>query len=150
MEIATTKPDLTGLGYAALMDIIAEAKDELESQKAWIATIQDEIDVRLAPSVAAAIREAGKQHGTINLPIQGGLIAKGEISKSVVWDSAKLIEIAQTMPWERVSAVFNIKFSVSEKTWDGIVAVGGPLADKIKAARTVKYSAPKVTITEGK
>ena len=150
MEIATTNPDLTGLGYAALMDIIAEAKEELESQKAWIATIQDEIDVRLAPSVAAAIREAGKQHGTINLPIQGGLIAKGEISKKVEWDSAKLIEIAQTMPWERVSAVFNIKFSVSEKTWDGIVAVGGPLADKIKAARTVKYSAPKVTIVEGK
>ena len=150
MEKDLKQPDLSGLGYAALKQVLDEAKEELELQKRWLGLVQDEIDTRLAPSGAAAMQAAGKRFGTINLPIQGGLVAKCEISKKVEWDSEKLIEIAQTMPWERVIAVFNIKFSVSEKIWDGISSLGGPLAERIKSARTVKYGEPKVTITEGK
>jgi hypothetical protein len=108
--------------------------------------VQAELERRLGASAKAAYDQAGKEHGTLSLPLQGGLMAKLDVTKKVEWDSEKLLKLAQTMPWERVTAMFKIVFAVSETTYKGIAVLDGDLKAKIDDARTVKFGQPKIVL----
>lgn len=112
--------------------------------------LKEELARRLASSAAAAFVQADKQHGTVNLPLQDGLKAKVVIDRDIEWDSDKLLEVAQTLPWERVRAIFKIAFSVPEAVYKGIAAVAPELKEKIDAARTTKFKPAKITIEEAR
>lgn len=120
--------------------------ERVEKIKAGIAEADDEIARRLMPSALAAYEQAGKDDGTLRLPLQDGLEAKVEIKKTVSWDNAELMKLAQTMPWARASALFDIKFSMKETTYKGVVAADPKLAAEVDKARTVKRSAPIIKL----
>jgi hypothetical protein len=129
-----------------LHKLLSDREKELLSAKFRVGAVVEEITKRLADSAKAAFEQADKQHGTVNLPLQNGLTAKCEISKKVEWDSDKLMDVAKTMPWDRVVKLFKIAFAVPEKVYDGIDAVDPALRQKIDKARTVKYGSPKITL----
>lgn len=134
------------LSLQALHNSIRETTADLEACKSWLGQLNAEVSARLGSSAKAAFEQAGKEHGTLTLPLQGGLAAKVEIGKRVEWDSGKLLAIAQSMPWERVNQIFKIAFSVSETTYKGIAAVDATLKAQIDEARTVKLGEPKITL----
>lgn len=113
-----------------------EAVDEIKAEMAR----------RFGESAKAAFDQANKAYGTQRLALQGGIEAKVDIDKKVEWDSEKLLEIAQALPWDRVRALFKIDFSMSETIYKGVAAVAPDLQDKIDLARTVKYGAPKIAL----
>lgn len=114
--------------------------------KSAAAAVMAAIDARLTESAMRAFEQADKDNGTLTLELQDGLKAKADIKKTVTWDSDVLQSVAQTMPWDRVKAMFGIKFSVSETIYKGIGAVDPALKAKIDEARTVKLSPPKITL----
>lgn len=128
------------------MQLAAAAR--MDSAKADIAGIQAEISRRLGESVKRAFEQAGKEHGTLTLPLQDGLTAKCDISKKVDWDSAALMAVAQTMPWDRVNAIFKIRFEVSETVYKGIEAADPDLKGRIDKARTVTFGTPKIALAK--
>lgn len=142
-----TKPDLTGLQYPALLSVMEEAKRDLDQAKAWVATIQNEIDGRLMASVKAQLEQLGKTTGTVNMPLQGGITAKGVVDKKVEWDSDKLFALAITMPVDQARAIFKFAVSVPEKNYEGIKVANPDLGKAIDAARTIKASTPKITLS---
>lgn len=129
-----------------LHHLLSEREKALLSAKFNVGAVVEEISRRLGDSCKAAFDQAEKVHGTVNLPLQNGLTAKCEITKKVEWDSDKLMDVAKTMPWDRVVKLFKIAFSVPEKIYDGIDAVDPELRKKLDEARTVKYGAPKITL----
>lgn len=149
----------TTQGEAAQRDLadypIIELHKEIEGVKrvqadfkARQGALETELAKRMEPHVTAARAAApDKQHGTFNAAVTNTVSAKIEVKKTVDWDSAKLMAVAQTLPWERVSAIFKIEFSVSEKIYEGLQAAAPELAKQIESARTVKYGAPKVTLS---
>ena len=118
--------------------------------KGRLVAVNAEIDTRLAPSVAAAILASKKTHGVVNapVPLSNTLSMKIDMPKKVEWDSAKLMAVAQTLPWPQVEAIFKIEFSVPEKIYGGLAAGNPELAKLIDAARTVKYGKAKVSLVE--
>lgn len=121
---------------------------EYQAQRIKIeaAQITGEIHNRLAASAGRAYEQAGKEHGTLSMPLQDGLTAKCDIGKKIEWDSAKLQAIAQTLPWARVCAIFKIAFAIPETTYKGIAAVAPDLRAQIDEARTVKLAPVKITL----
>jgi hypothetical protein len=155
MNMADVEPVEQSTAYEALS--FAELKRESENfamqitaAKLEVSAIADELARRLAPSASKMLIESGKTHGTVNLSLQDGLVAKCVVDKKVEWDSEKLLGIAQSMPWDRVRAIFKIVFAVSETTYKGIAAADPALQARIDEARTTKYGAPKITIEEAK
>lgn len=140
--------ELSAQPLSTLYAMQQEAKAEADSTKAWAAKIQAEIDSRLSPSAIAALTQQDKQHGTVNLPCQDGIIAKCVVDKKVEWDSDRLFAIAMTLPQEQARALMKFAVSVPEKNWDGIQHANPELAERLKAARTTKYGAPKVTLVK--
>lgn len=116
--------------------------------KARANAVDGEIGTRTAEAVKAIVAASGKTHGVINAPLLmcNSLTAKVDISKKVDWDTGKLMAIAQTLPWDRVKAIFKIDFSVSETIYKGLEAAAPELFKQIEAARTVKYGEPKLTL----
>ena len=140
--------DLSGHTYSQLHSALNDAAIDAAANKAWVASLNGEISKRLGESVLKSLADDGRVHGTVNLFLQDGVTAKGVVDKKVDWDSAKLLAIAQTMPWDRVAAIFKITFSVPEKIYDGIKAVDDELGKRIDGARTTKPSAPKITLSK--
>ncbi|CAB4120998.1 hypothetical protein UFOVP4_56 [uncultured Caudovirales phage] len=138
---------LKELGYPALLSIIEEAQDDVANAKAWFSRVQRELSDRLEGSVKNELAALDKATGTVNIPLQGGMIAKGIIDKKVEWDNDKLMAIAWAMPWERVTKIFKITFSVPERVYDGIRAADEALAAKLDTARTIKVGDPKITLS---
>ena len=118
----------------------------LAYHKAEIDLLQTELRRRFGESIARSLAEAGKEHGTVRLPMQDGLTVKADVAKTVKWDSAKLLTLAQTMPWAAVTRVFKVEFSMSETAYAGVAAVAPDLQAKVDAARTVTFGAPKISI----
>jgi len=137
---------LDGLTYSQLYTRIGNTIAEATTVKGRLDDLNAEVAKRLGESIKKALADDGKEHGTANLSLQDGITAKGVVDKKVEWDSAKLLAIAQTMPWNRAVAVFKIVFSVPEKIYAGIKAVDPDLLKLIDAARTTKHGEPKITL----
>lgn len=119
---------------------------EMTDAKARAAIIAEEIYNRLSSSAVQAFEQAGKSHGQMKLPLQDGLAAEVKIDRKVDWDSAKLQAVAQTLPWDRVAAMFKIVFSMPEAIYKGVAALDPDLRAKIDAARTETFAIPKITL----
>jgi hypothetical protein len=119
---------------------------EMADAKARAAVIDEEIYRRLEGSAKQAFEQAGKSHGQMKLPLQDGLAAEVKIDRKVDWDSAKLQAVAQTLPWERVAAMFKIAFSMPEAIYKGVSALDPELRKKIDDARTETFGVPKITL----
>lgn len=144
-----TPADETPIEQVSLDTLFAlqtAATDRLERAKAAQSIVVTEITRRFSDSAKEALRQAGKSHGSISLPLQDGMSAKADVRQTVDWDSDKLMEIAKTMPWDRVVAMFKIKFSMSETIYKGIAAASPDIRKAIDDARTVKFSDPSVKL----
>ena len=139
--------DLKTLTLPALYTAQVCAATVLDVAKLEAARIKQEIGDRLSTSAAAAFIQADKTHGTMALPLQDGLTAKVEIKQTVKWDSAKLLAVAQTLPWERVTALFKIDLSMSEAVYKGVAALSPEMRERIDAARTTTLAMPAITLT---
>jgi hypothetical protein len=139
--------DLTGLDLPQLLAAQDEAAGDLAAAKALSLVVAQELARRYGDSAKQALTQAGKSHGTTTLPLQDGFAAKAEVKQTVKWDSDALMAVAQTLPWERVVALFSIKFSMSEMIYKGVSALSPELRAKIDAARTTVIGEPSVTLT---
>lgn len=140
---------------ADLFDQLAALRIAEADVKARLKTTTEAISDRLVEEVDRAIKSSGKDHGVIYTPpLSGGFgsnrsfTAKIDIDKTVKWDSAKLLEVAKTLPWPRVERIFKIDVSIPERNFQGLDAADPLLAEQCRAARTVKLSAPKITLIE--
>lgn len=124
-------------GAAAVEGLVITAK---------LKAIQAEMNERFSASIIRNLADQDKQSGTVNLPLQDGMSAKGVVSKKVDWDSVRLLSIAQSMPWEKVTKLFKIEFSVPEKVYEGIAIADEDLKKRLDTARTVTYPAPKISL----
>jgi len=140
---------------ADLNDRLAALKAQEADIKARLKEVTGTIELVTALDVQKAITASGKTHGVVYTdPINGGFgtnrtfTGKVDIAKKVKWDSEKLLKVAMEMPWSKVQRLFKLEVSVPERTYDGIQAVDPDLFAKIEEARTVEYSAPKITLIE--
>jgi len=134
------------LSLADIAGLIGGNTELIDFHKARIAELQNEVTRRLGESAQRAYEQAGKESGALSLELQDGLTAKMSIDKKIAWDSAKLMAIAQTMPWDRVEALFKIVFSVPENTYKGVAAADPELQKKLDDARTTTLSPVKITL----
>lgn len=143
--------DTTDIASATLADLLAEqdaAAQDLAAAKGRVLRVSQELERRFGDSVKRTLEQAGKTHGTTTLELQDGFAAKADIKQTVKWDSEALQAIAQTLPWERVAALFSITFKMSETIYKGVSALSPELREKIDAARTTVIGAPSVTLTK--
>ena len=133
-----------------LTDLLAEqaaAAAALAAAKERLALVASELSERFAESAKQALAQSGKDHGSITLGLQDGFKVKCDMKQTVKWDSDALQAVAQTLPWERVLALFNIKFTMSETIYKGVSALSPELREKIDAARTTVIAEPAVTLS---
>lgn len=137
------------LGKASLAELLKEqdaAVFAAAAAKGRAQRVSQELSARYAESAIRSLSEAGKSHGTVTIPLQDGFSVKGDAKQTVKWDSDKLQEIAQTLPWDRVNALFGIKFTMSETIYKGVSALSPELRAKIDAARTTTIGAPSMAL----
>ena len=142
---------ISDLSRATLSDLLAEqdaAAMAMANAKARQANVAQELQGRYAESAKQALEQAGKSHGAISLPLQDGFGIKADSKQTVTWDSDALQAVAATLPWERVVALFKIKFSMSETIYKGVAALSPELRAKIDAARTTKIAPPAIVLTK--
>jgi hypothetical protein len=121
---------------------IQEARAALANEKTLLAMMEGEMSRRQETLAADVLRAAGKEVGTLSFALEG-MKFKAEVAKKVEWDSEKLKGIAATLPWAAVNRLFDIKFSVPERTY---AAVHDPeLLAKLDEARTTKIGDLKVS-----
>ena len=134
-----TLPELLAEQDAAAMDVAAAKGRTLR--------VSQELQRRYADSAKSALAQAGKDYGSISLPLQDGFVVKADAKQTVKWDSDKLQAVAQTLPWERVNALFGITFKMSETIYKGVAALSPDLRAKIDAARTTTIAEPSIVLS---
>lgn len=139
-------PGLATLSLTELQEHIDFHASKIVDHKKAGAVYAEEIYNRLEGSAKQAFEQAGKTHGKMTLPLQDGLVAEVDLPRTVKWDSEKLQAVAQTLPWERVAAMFKIAFSMPEAIYKGVSALDPDLRKKIDDARTETFGTPKITL----
>lgn len=137
---AASLPQLLAEQGAAAMDVAAAKGRALR--------LAQELTARFGASAKQALAEAGKSHGSITLAMQDGFAVKADAKQTVKWDSDKLQAVAQTLPWERVIALFGINFTMSETIYKGVAALSPDLRAKIDDARTTTIGEPSIVLTK--
>jgi len=127
-------------------------RDELASQIASLQAKLKETDASIAALLDRPVDDefdaAGKQHGVVSLQVEG-IDVKAEITKTVAWDSEKLLTAMSGMTWEKAKTIFDVKVSIKETVYNSLLATASEdFIAKINAARTVKYSDPKISFKE--
>lgn len=118
---------------------IATAKRNLIEIEASILNIAD-------PLADATYRRENKTDGTVRFALDD-LMFKSVIDKRVTYDSEQLQAIAGSIPFEESQRLFKVTFSISETNFKSIT--DEKLKQRVMDARSVKYSAPKITAEEG-
>jgi hypothetical protein len=140
--------DLSRATLSDLLQLQEGYASGVDSLKARLAEVKAEVSRRYAASAVQTLGQLGKEHGSGKLELQDGFAVKYKVDREVKWDSAALMAVAQTLPWERVRQIFKIEFSVPEKIYAGIAAAAPELAQRIDAARTTKIKEPSVTLVK--
>lgn len=120
----------------------AEQEQIHAKAKAKIVSINQDITLLARPLLDAALKKKDKIHGTADFAADGE-IYKGEIDASVSWDQKLLMAALKTIKKPLEQDTIKIKLEVGEKVFKDLP--DGPLKTAIAAARTVKYSDPKVS-----
>lgn len=144
-------PEPIDLTKATLDELLAEqdaAAMDTAAAKGRTLRLTQELQRRFTDSAKAALAQADKTHGAVSLPMQDGFVVKADTKQTVKWDSAKLQEVAQTLPWDRVNALFGITFKMSETIYKGVSALSPDLRAKIDAARTTTIGEPSMLLTK--
>jgi hypothetical protein len=128
--------DLTGLTDTQLYELVDEGRALWAEAKAAMAAVEAEVSRRQESTAADVFRAARKEYGSATYTDAEGRKFKAEARREVKWDSDKLQEIASSMPWSEVSAVFDIKFSVPERVYNTMNDL--QLRTRLDAARTTK------------
>lgn len=134
---------------AALEAEISAAREALEAtlapKKAKLEELNTDIATIAVPLARAAYEKEGKPDGTLRFA-SGDKIFKSEIKKTVSYDGDALMAIAGSIPWEEARTIFKFKADVPEKAFKALPE--GPLKASIMAARSTKYSEPKITLDD--
>lgn len=130
---------------AELQAFATEISEAIAFQKATLDSINAELLGRYGERFTAELALAGKQEGEVSREIDGVKMTFA-IKPKVKWDGKKLEAIASTLPWNVVTKVFKIEFTVPEKTFKAMTDDG--LLSKLNDARTVEYSEPKVVFAK--
>lgn len=144
----TACPHLAKASLSELLDEQDDIASALAAAKGRALRLSQELQARFADAAKLALDQAGKTHGSITLPMQDGFALKTDTKQTVKWDSVKLQEVAQALPWDRVNALFKIAFSMSETIYKGVAALSPDLRAKIDAARTTTIGEPSITLTK--
>lgn len=148
MDHTNGPADLSRASLSDLLQLQDGYASGAKSLKAKGDLVQAELVRRFAVSATQALAQNGKGHGSGKLELQDRMAVKYDVKQEVKWDSAKLQAVAQTLPWERVAAIFKIEFSVPEKIYAGIAAVAPELREKIDDARTTTIKPAKLTLVQ--
>jgi hypothetical protein len=66
-----------------------------------------------------------------------------------VWDSDLLLAAMSGMTWDKAKTIFDVKVSIKETVYHSLLATASEdFIAKVNAARTVKYSNPKISFKE--
>lgn len=122
------------------------AKAELDKAKRAVSEVAEEIATAYSEKVKAAYNALQKQGGSQSVPLQDGLVAKGDISKEVKWNQDLMRMAAASMTFVEVMHYFKIEFSMTEVTYKSLP--NGAFKDLIDEARSVKYGELKITLVE--
>jgi hypothetical protein len=145
MSEETLQDTIEKMPAAKIAEYIAKAEADMEHAKLRLVMFNGELERRYKPQFASAFADKPSGEKTIECD---GLSLKGEISKTVKWDSRALMNVAAEMPWDRVREIFKIEFSVPEATYNALAGANPDLFANIAAARTVKYGDLKVKIAK--
>jgi len=146
MSDATTIQDtLETMPLEKIKDLHKKAIDDKAHAEYRLAMFNGEITRRFKASFAAQLAQKNKESGDISF-VEDGLSLKGEIKKTVKWDTKLLAASAAAMTWEQANAVFKIEFTIPEAVYKTLEGANPALYKSATAARTVKYSEPTVTI----
>lgn len=135
--------------HADLQAEMAAARDVVEAALAPKRAALDEVNADITelgrPLAQAAYAKAEKHDGTVTFA-SGDAIFKSTIKKTVSYDSATLMEIAGSIPWEQAKTIFKFEASIGEKAFAAIE--DELLKTRIMEARTVKYGEPVIAIKD--
>lgn len=140
----------------AIQQLIIAKEKAKENEIAWKAEGK-RIDAQLAEIIKPEeyLEQAGKMAtGGSTTVIKDGAKFSLEASKEIKWDSKKLQSLAANMPWNVVSTLFKITFSVPEalyKQLPAMVHAGSfpeELLKEIDVARTVSIGEAKIKTAE--
>lgn len=120
----------------------AREEESVATAKRNITSINQDIAILANPLVNAALKRAEKTDGTVKFA-KDDEIFKGEVSKTVKWDQAILMEVLNSIPWDHGKEIFKIELSVGEKVFKAIT--DEDLKKRIAAARIVTYGEPKIS-----
>lgn len=141
-------PALERASLSDLIDLQDGYTSSIATFKDRLTAVKAELSRRFAESATRALAQKGKGYGSGKLALQDRMAVKYDVKQEVKWDSAALQAVAQTLPWERVKALFKIEFSMSETIYKGIAAIAPELCEKIDAARTTIIKPPAVTLVK--
>lgn len=148
MDQPDLQPALERASLSELLQLQDGYASSIATFKGRADAVKAELQRRYAASAMQALQQKGKAYGSGKLPLQDRMAVKYDAKQEVKWDSAALQAIAQTLPWERVQALFKIEFSMSETIYKGIAAAAPELRGKIDAARTTTIKPPAVTLVK--
>lgn len=120
---------------SSLHDAIADCQQELKQ-------IESEILRRYRGTLDKILQERQQEHGEATIEVDDVKLKLG-ITKTVSWDSEKLKEIAADLDPELQARLFSVKVTIPERQWDLVSETD--TGKTLLAARTVKYSEPKVS-----
>lgn len=120
------------------------AEDEKAAANARIAEIDAEFVRRFGSTLYGKLKASDKETGSVTAETEDGFKLKGEVSKTVKWDSGALQTVAMGMSWEEIQHYFKIAFSVPEAIYKAIPP--SKLKDALTKARTVKPGDLKVKV----
>jgi len=127
---------------------LAVAALAMQPIQAEISALNEAIHNSLLDTAKKAFLAGNKSAGDVTMTVDGAGKFKASISKTVKWDSAKLQGIAAGMSWNEANSVFKIDFSVSEANYKAAQTMKPELAEKLLAARSVKYGDLRIVAIE--
>jgi hypothetical protein len=113
----------------------------LKTTKSDLAKVNAAISEVVMPTVNATLSREGKPHGTVHFTI-GNHGYKATVEQRVEWNTSMLASIAPTLDPVLAATIFKVEYSVPEAVFKAVE--DGDLKKRLTAARTVKYSEPKI------
>jgi hypothetical protein len=130
---------------AELKKLVTEITETIAYHKSIVEQINAELLSRYEKGFKEEFERAGKTEGELTRKFDGISITMA-IKPKIKWDNKKLENVAANLPWETVSNLFKIEFSITETKYKSIS--DPKLKDAIMDARTVEHTAPKITFTK--
>lgn len=130
---------------AELKKLVNEITETIAYHKGIVEKINAELLARYEEKFKEEFERAGKSEGELTRKFDGVSITMA-VKPKIKWDNKKLENVAANLPWEVVSNLFKIEFSITETKYKAIIDPA--LKNAVTDARTVEHTAPKITFTK--